>query len=95
MTTSRVVEHLSWMRGQYVRGTVLISGPSADGAVGIYVLCAPSREDADALAATDPLAQDDQPASRSLNGMSTKYWGSALLTRRGCCNRTLVRSYCR
>jgi len=24
------------------------------------VLCAPSREDADALAATDPLAQDDQ-----------------------------------
>ncbi len=48
------------MRGQYVRGTVLISGPGADGAVGIYVLCAPSREDADALAATDPLAQDDQ-----------------------------------
>ena len=48
------------MRGQYVRGTVLISGASADGAVGIYVLCAPSREDADALAATDPLAQDDQ-----------------------------------
>ena len=31
------------MRGQYVRGTVLISGPSAD-----------------ALAATDPPAQDDQ-----------------------------------
>jgi hypothetical protein len=31
------------MRGQYVRGTVLISGPSAD-----------------ALAATDPLVQDDQ-----------------------------------
>ena len=46
------------MRGQYVRGTVLISGPSAD-----------------ALAATDPLAQDDQPASRSLNGMSTKILG--------------------
>jgi len=40
---ARVVEHLSWMRGQYVRGTVLISGPSAD-----------------ALAATDPLVQDDQ-----------------------------------
>ena len=31
------------MRGRHVRGTVLISGPSAD-----------------ALAATDPLAQDDQ-----------------------------------
>ena len=39
---------------------MLISGPSADCAVGIYVLSAPSREGADALAATDPLAQDDQ-----------------------------------
>jgi uncharacterized protein YciI len=55
-----VVEHLVWMRAQHERGTVLISGPSSDGTVGIYVVCAPSREDAAVLAASDPLAQDDR-----------------------------------
>jgi uncharacterized protein YciI len=55
---ARVIEHLSWMRRQHEGGTVLISGPSADGTAGIYVLRAPSRKDAAALAATDPLAQD-------------------------------------
>ena len=55
-----VVEHFTWMRAQHERGTVLISGPSADGTVGIYVLRAPSRKDAAALAATDPLAQDGE-----------------------------------
>ena len=54
----RVIEHLAWMRRQHERGTVLISGPSADGASGIYVLRAPSRKVAVALAAMDPLAQD-------------------------------------
>jgi len=56
----RVAEHLVWMRAQHDRGTVLISGPSADGAVGIYVLRAASQQDAETLAATDPLAQGDQ-----------------------------------
>ncbi|MBV8346019.1 MAG: hypothetical protein JOZ49_00330 [Mycolicibacterium sp.] len=55
-----VVEHLTWMRAQHERGTVLISGPSSDGTVGIYVLHVASREDAAALAASDPLAQDDR-----------------------------------
>ena len=57
---TRVIEHLEWMRAQHERGTVLISGPSSDGAAGIYVLRAPSRKDAAALAASDPLAQDDR-----------------------------------
>ena len=55
-----VVEHLTWMRAQHVRGNVLISGPSSDGTVGIYVLRMASREDAATLAASDPLAQDDR-----------------------------------
>ena len=55
-----VVEHLSWMRAQHDRGIVLISGPSSDGTAGIYVLRATSHEDAAALAASDPLAQDDR-----------------------------------
>jgi uncharacterized protein YciI len=54
------VEHLAWMRAQHERGTVLISGPSSDGLVGIYVLRVASREEASALAASDPLAQDDR-----------------------------------
>lgn len=55
-----LVEHLAWMRDQHERGTVLISGPSPDGTIGIYVLRAASRENASALAASDPLAQDDR-----------------------------------
>jgi uncharacterized protein YciI len=55
---ARVIEHLAWMRIQHERGTVLISGPSSDGATGIYVLRVSSHEDAAALAATDPLAGD-------------------------------------
>ena len=55
---TRVTEHLAWMRGQHERGTVLISGPSSDGATGIYVVRAWSHEDAAALAATDPLSGD-------------------------------------
>ena len=53
---ARVAEHLAWMRNQHERGTVLISGPSSDGMTGIYVVRAASRPDAEALAATDPLA---------------------------------------
>ncbi len=54
-----VIEHLVWMQDQHERGTVLISGPSSDGAAGIYVLRMASREEASALASSDPLAQDD------------------------------------
>ena len=57
---ARVIEHLSWMRNQHDRGNVLMSGPSADGTAGIYIVRAPSRKDADALAAADPLARDDR-----------------------------------
>ncbi len=53
---ARVADHLAWMRDQHERGTVLISGPSSDGMTGIYVVRAASRPDAEALAATDPLA---------------------------------------
>jgi uncharacterized protein YciI len=53
-----VVEHLAWMRAQHESGTVVISGPSSDGATGIYVMRVSSHEDAAALAATDPLAGD-------------------------------------
>jgi len=55
-----VVEHLAWMRAQHERGNVLISGPSSDGTVGIYVLHMASREDAATLAASDPLAHEDR-----------------------------------
>ena len=57
---ARVVEHLAWMRVQHERGNVLISGPSSDGTIGIYVLYMASREDEAMLAASDPLAQGDR-----------------------------------
>ncbi|MFI9275814.1 YciI family protein [Kitasatospora sp. NPDC052896] len=51
-------EHLAWMRGQHERGSVLISGPSSDGATGLYVVRARSRSDAEAVAQSDPLVRD-------------------------------------
>jgi hypothetical protein len=48
------------LRAQHERAAVVISGPSSDGTTGIYVLRAPSRQDAAAIAATDPLAHDDR-----------------------------------
>ena len=63
---------------------MLISGPSADCAVGIYVLSAPSREDADALAATDRLAQDDQA------GIEVIEWDNHQILRIGSLDPPLV-----
>ena len=54
----RVDEHLTWMRDQHERGTILISGPSPDHMTGMYVMRAPSHQDAADVIASDPLAQD-------------------------------------
>lgn len=52
--------HLNWMRTQHERGTVLISGPSSDRSMSLYVLRAPSQTAAAKIAAEDPLAQGEQ-----------------------------------
>ncbi|MGW7003863.1 YciI family protein [Streptomyces sp. NPDC054933] len=55
-----LVEHLDWMRDQHEQGTVLISGPSSDPTMGLYVVRARSRSVAEAIAQGDPLARDGQ-----------------------------------
>lgn len=47
-------EHFAWMREQHAAGTVVISGPSADRRMGIYLIRAASREDAERVASADP-----------------------------------------
>jgi uncharacterized protein YciI len=47
-------EHLAWMKHQHEKGTVLFSGPGADGQMGIYLLRTSSPEAADAVARSDP-----------------------------------------
>jgi uncharacterized protein YciI len=54
----RLGDHLAWLRAQHERGIILISGPSADLALGIYVMRAPSHQEAADIAADDPLAAD-------------------------------------
>ena len=76
-----VIEHLVWMRDQHKRGTVLISGPSSDGAAGIYMLRMASREEASALASSDPPTKTIWSELRSSSGMSTKYWESVRSSR--------------
>lgn len=47
-------EHLVWMRQQHEAGTILLSGPSPDLKLGMYLIRAGSREQAEQIAASDP-----------------------------------------
>jgi uncharacterized protein len=46
--------HRQWLDDQHRAGRLLFSGPTTDGAYGIYVMLASSLDEAKALAATDP-----------------------------------------
>ncbi len=53
-------QHLSWIRMQHKRGTIVLSGQSTDRATGIYIMRTSSQADAIFIAASDPLAQYEQ-----------------------------------
>lgn len=50
-------EHLVWMREQHEAGTIILSGPSPDLKLGMYLIRAGSREDAERIAASDPYTE--------------------------------------
>lgn len=47
-------EHLVWMKAQHEAGNILMSGPTRDRKLGIYVIRAGSKEAAERIAASDP-----------------------------------------
>ena len=47
-------QHFVWMKEQHETGRILFSGPSPDRKLGIYVIRAGSREEAELIAAGDP-----------------------------------------
>jgi len=47
-------EHLAWMKRQHNAGTILLSGPSPDRALGIYLVRADSLDEAERIAGSDP-----------------------------------------
>jgi uncharacterized protein YciI len=46
--------HLEWMKHQHEAGKILFSGPTPDRKLGIYIIRAASREEAERIAASDP-----------------------------------------
>ncbi len=52
--TTSLDTHLAWMKQQHDKGTILLSGPSPDRSLGIYLIKAASREEAERIAASDP-----------------------------------------
>jgi uncharacterized protein YciI len=46
--------HLHWMRQMHNEGKILLSGPSPDRSLGIYLVKAASREEAENTAGGDP-----------------------------------------
>ena len=51
-----VDEHLAWMREQHERGAIYLSGPGVtpEGRVGLYLIRAADRAEAERVAAADP-----------------------------------------
>ena len=52
--TTSLDTHLKWMEEQHRKGTILLSGPSPDRTLGIYLIKAESREEAEKIAGGDP-----------------------------------------
>ena len=54
--SATVDEHLAWMKTQHDRGAIYLSGPAttAEGRVGMYLIRANGRADAERVAAADP-----------------------------------------
>lgn len=52
--TTTLDTHLKWMEEQHREGAILLSGPSPDRSLGIYLIKAESRSDAERIAAGDP-----------------------------------------
>jgi uncharacterized protein YciI len=46
--------HLQWMREQHNAGKILLSGPSPDRTLGIYLIRADTRSEAEKIASGDP-----------------------------------------
>ncbi|HEV8502073.1 MAG TPA: YciI family protein [Casimicrobiaceae bacterium] len=47
-------EHLMWMKQQHDAGAIVMSGPSPDLKLGLYLIRADSRDAAERIAASDP-----------------------------------------
>lgn len=47
--------HLAWLKDRHDEGTIIMSGPSADASLGIYVMRAPDTQEARRIVNGDPL----------------------------------------
>jgi uncharacterized protein len=47
-------EHRQWLDDQHRAGRLLFSGPTTDGAYGVYIMLASSLQEAESVAAQDP-----------------------------------------
>jgi uncharacterized protein YciI len=51
----RLDAHFAWLQAMHDQGTIIMSGPSADHSLGIYVMRARDTPEATRLASADPL----------------------------------------
>jgi uncharacterized protein YciI len=47
-------EHLVWMKEQHEAGKIILSGPTPDRKIGMYLIRADSRAEAERIAGSDP-----------------------------------------
>ncbi len=56
--TATLDTHLVWMKQQHESGRIILSGPSPDLTLGMYLIRAGNFEEAEQIAASDPYTQD-------------------------------------
>ena len=61
-------EHRQWLDDRHKSGQLLFSGPTTDGAYGIYIMLAEDLDEAKKIAATDPHHQ------RGIREFEVKEW---------------------
>lgn len=47
-------QHLAWMKAQHEAGTIVLSGPTPDRKIGMYLIRAKDHAEAEGIAAGDP-----------------------------------------
>lgn len=55
--TVTLEQHLAWMKRQHEAGTIIMSGPTRDRKMGMYLIRAESRQEAERIAASDPYTE--------------------------------------
>src|SRR5215213_5504695 len=75
--------HLVWMKQMHDEGKILMSGPSSDRSLGIYLIKAVSREEAERIASGDPYTVAGETTFDMIEWEAHQFFGNGPFTEAG------------